>query len=276
MKDFSIKDFLIHILHGGIVVAVAFIALTDCKFMQSVQNFITSLQFDETATGISVFGVSVLLAICYLIGLIIDPIADLIHTHIYVWRIPTFYLLQKGECWRLRQPYYKKIRKLLSDDILDNSRGDEEYPEIKTEVETKSKCRLVCEKIATVVTKIITTIFPCLKKKPKETPAKIWDNEDDAMRVYNYAKFRAFSCGDANQIKRIETYSMLFIFYRNMTWTTFVSMIILFFSKPNFCQCLIILFASVALMTIFYLVSYKYRTYYCREVLNAAYYSEIK
>jgi hypothetical protein len=132
-------------------------------------------------------------------------------------------------------------------------------------------------------------IGKCFNKKENESKSAIvWENKNYAMLLYNYAKYRAFTCGSEAQIKRIESYFALFIFYRNMIWSSFISVAILGISltrKTMKYNCLtfesigmilLFLFLTCFIPWIFYHIGYKYRTYYCREVLNAYYYSKTK
>jgi hypothetical protein len=301
MKDFSIKDFLIHILHGGIIVAIAFLTLKDCKFMQPIVEFVNSLLFES----VSVLGVSILLIVCYLFGLIIDPFGDFMDTVNNFRCVPTYFLLRDGKCKGLRLPYHRKIREMLEADILTNG----ELP--KKWINCRLLCIKLCREWCSVRTEKIRTWWKKRTKKIKKklllllnknerkqylqegqqeqhSRTVLWEDKAHTMLFYNYAKYRAFAYGNQTQIKRIEAYYMLFIFYRNMIWTTLVcTALILRYAICNvfnsdislFCKIgipVFIVILGILIMRFCYNISYKFRTYYCREVLNAVYYSKDK
>ncbi|MDR1730003.1 MAG: hypothetical protein LBR52_05010 [Prevotellaceae bacterium] len=237
MKNFDIRDLLIHILHGGIVLFA--VLVTGCGF-----DIIKDVLF----TNGNALIVTLCIIISYLIGLVIDPIADCIDTHFvnskhWIRRCkmrysPSYDLLKDGECCGLTLAYNVKIRKILNDDVLANQNDRVGTKETITEANEK----------------------------------EIWRNEEDAMLLFNYAKCRVSAYGTPYQLEKIETYFRLFIFYRNMIATGCLSLLILLFAKDlSYWRFPVITAAIPLLAFLLNKISYKYRTYYCRRVLEAVY-----
>ena len=234
MKNFDIKDLLIHILHGGIILAVAYFSFAEC-----IVDFASDLGLVSAKCEMTGFNATVLLMLSYLIGLMIDPIADLVDTLISKMKIggkpfPSFMLLKDGKCFELEFAHHAIVREILCEDVENNDKKIENDKD----------------------------------KKAAKSSEKLWEKNENTMLLFNYAKNRAFKHGSDYQIERIEHYFRLFIFYRNMIWTTFISSIILL-ASCNLGLCGI--FACIMLVFFFYKASYKYRTYYCRMILGAVY-----
>ena len=243
MKNFDIKDLLIHILHGGIILAVAYFSFAEC-FEGIAPKFALLNEQGE----ISGFALTVLLLLSYLLGLMIDPLADCVDTQIYKrgrfkkwlksYPYPSFNLLKNGNCSSLEFANHAIIRNILCEDYAKNNNIVEKIPEL-------------------------------------------WRDDENTMLLFNYAKNRAFKCASLYQIDRIETYFRLFVFYRNMIWTTLACALIVFVSALINIIChkcwitgLIIVLVpvgAIALARLFFAISYKYRTYYCRMILGAVY-----
>jgi len=239
MKDLNIKDFLTHIFHGSIILFVAFISFYD---FNTVKDFVSGQD--------KAFAVTVLTIGSYLIGLLLDPLVDLVDTFLIkqatffnkalkIPFFPSYYLLKNGERCFIRLANNAGIRKLLSGEVEKNDR------ELKTDEKKK------------------------ITRKDKE---EVWENEKNIMLLFIYAKNRALKYGQPAQVEQINAYHRLCIFYRNMIGTTFISAVFLLFSNLPFCCCCcrcMLLLAAFSIMFFFCFVSYKYRTYYCRAVLNA-------
>jgi hypothetical protein len=221
--NFNLRDFLIHIVHGGIIILTIFFAF--CGF-----NFIENELFS------SILGSTLFVVACYLVGLFLDPLADLVDTLLHKWarflRLPfhpSYDFLNKGECRFLRLAHNKIVRNILSEDAKNND--------------------------------------PALKSIPE-----LWEDKTRIMLLFNYAKNRAFKYGTPYQLGRIDVYFNLFIFYRNLMVTTFICTCLLLFSNEIPCKGYsLIPIAGIILMILFYHISYKYRTYYCRMILGAVY-----
>ena len=241
MKNFDIKDLLIHILHGGIILAVAYFSFAECMIKFASGHGL--INANNEITEITGIGVTVAILLSYLIGLIIDPIADMADTFLnwlFVkcgWKymiFPSFHLLLKGTRWGLELAHYAKIREILSGYLEEN------------------------QKLAEI--------------KDDENGKKKWEEAKYTMKLFNYAKNRAFARANEYQLQRIETYFRLFVFYRNMIWTTISCAAILIVSVR--CQTPKLLFTilgAIAAIILFSAACYKYRTYYCRIILGAVY-----
>ena len=104
MKNFDIKDLLIHILHGGIILAVAYFSFAECMIKFASGHGL--IKVNNEITEITGTGVTVAIMLSYLIGLMLDPIADLVDTLISKMKIggksfPSFLLLKDGKCFEL-------------------------------------------------------------------------------------------------------------------------------------------------------------------------------
>jgi hypothetical protein len=241
MSNFSIKDLLIHILHGGVILCVIIIAFDITPAVELFNKKIAPL-----GTSVAAFTATMLFVICYLLGLFLDAIADCADTALFKRKktlpffahYPSYDLLNKGECRHLKLAYHINIRKELSKDAMAN---DNEI------IEKKCKC---CNK-------------------------EIWECEDSIMLLFNYAKSKASRNATSCQIASMDAYFGLFIFFRNMIATTLICIAIFLISllTGNICCCQLaaIILASPPLMLFFYKACYKYRTYYCRTILGATY-----
>jgi prolipoprotein diacylglyceryltransferase len=116
MKNLSIKDILIHIMPGGIILATVYFALhsTLDNYDKITENLPFLFNKEGAVTG---FGGVVILIACYLVGLLLDPFSDWIDTKRKKHCVPSYYLLKNGKCYQLRLPHYRKIRKLLKKDV---------------------------------------------------------------------------------------------------------------------------------------------------------------
>jgi hypothetical protein len=129
--NFNIKDLLIHIIHGGIIACAAVATLNTETFEKIKPIFSKDLS--------SFFNFTLLLIGCYLVGLFLDALSDFIWTYLYnrfdKWgnpktknikkffgrfAIPSFFLLTKGEKWKLRLAHNKMVNKILIDDAIEN------------------------------------------------------------------------------------------------------------------------------------------------------------
>ena len=237
MGNFSIKDLLIHILHGMVILCAIIIAF-------DISPAITAFNKKISESGLSItFDATVMFVVCYLLGLFLDVIADFIDTRLikYARRFPflpyypSYYLLQNGERWHIRLAHYVKIREKLCQAAINN---DETIKNGKYKEE-------------------------------------IWKCNESIMLLYNYAKNRAFANASPYQTERIAFFWGLFIFYRNMMTTTLICIFLFFlsFCIGNISACMMshIILVTIILIPLFFLASYKYRIYYCRIVLGAAY-----
>ena len=245
MTNFSIKDLLIHILHGGVILCAIIIAFDVAPLVEA---------FDQRAPklGTTALNAAIIFIICYLLGLFLDAIADFADTKLFkrtklfpfLSYYPSYYLLKDGECCDLKLAHHIKIRERLCRDAMKNDAALKE-----------KKC--------------------CKEGQEQECKEGVWECEKCIMLLYNYAKNRAFAHGSAYQIARIESFFGMFVFFRNMMTTTLICLIIFAISclKGNICSCTLMgmIFLSIPLMIFFYLASYKYRTYYCRTVLGSTY-----
>ncbi len=255
MKDFKINDLLTHIIHGGIILFIACISF-ECV-LGKLQNFPGFM--GKEGSLFSVFGLTFLLFLSYLIGLILDPIADLVDTlqikcakfFSEIFLCPSYLLLRDGECCYLRLAHNAQIREKLSRLAVENDN-------LISDGERKS-----------------------ITGEEKE---KVWKNKGDAMLLLSYAKdivYANYTTEKPYQVQKMEAYFRLFIFYRNMMWTTIFSAFLLFFSSNIhlfYCNCCryMIIPVAIILVMFFFWVSRKYRTYYCRAVLGAVYSPEDK
>jgi hypothetical protein len=234
MNNFNIKELFIHIFHGGIILCALIITAQNCDW---ARKFIESLTKD-----LSFLEITSALIISYLIGLFIDPLADSVETRLIARGClipPSYYLLKDGKRCNLILAHNAEIRNTLSDDAIKNN-----------------------------------DLIDAEDSKPtKETDKeKIWKNQEDAMLLFNYAKQRAGNYGTTYQLNEIDDHFRLFIFYRNMIWSVSISLFILLFANElPCCRFSIISIGIPVAIIIFYHVSYKYHTYYCRAVLSAAY-----
>ncbi|WP_291529900.1 hypothetical protein [Bacteroides sp. UBA939] len=237
MKDFNLKDLLIHILHGGIILLAVLVArygFDIAKISCAIGNGITPTLF---------------IVASYLIGLFIDPLADCVDTFLidnascfHKWMripfFPSYDFLKKGECWCLKLAHNVRIRHILNDDAVcnDSYRGNKD------------------------------------KTIQGDNKTEVWNNKKDIKLLFNYAKSRAFAYGSEYQLGRINNYFQLFIFYRNMMFTSTISLCTLLRVESLTCCCrLLIIILIPILICLFYMVSYKYRAYYCRMILGAVY-----
>lgn len=203
-------------------------------------NFTISKEY-LTAENISIFVVA-----CYLVGLFIDPIADYIDTSLInnaellgLDIFPSYYLLKDGYCRGITLAHNVKVRYILNKDALENETYDN-------------------QKGGTI--KGIDKV-------------NIWNNTEDVKLLFNYAKNRAFVCAEEYQLDRLKNYFQLFIFYRNMIYTSSVSMaiLVLFGSSMTIGYKFWIALLIPLFIYIFYTASYKYRAYYCRMILGCVY-----
>lgn len=234
MEKFNIKDLLIHILHGGIILLTIVAVHHDCKISDIFSTISKS---------------SIFIAACYLVGLFIDPVADCVdtflinHTKCFNKLIrlpffPSYYFLKFGECCGLKLAHNVKVRYILNNDAIENETFEGQKG---------------------------GTIKGANKKK-------LWNNLEDIKLLFNYAKNRAFVCAKEYQLNRLKNYFQLFIFYRNMMYTSTVSLIALLFATGKTLEYKILIIISIPiLIRLFYIASYKYRAYYCRMILGCVY-----
>ena len=291
MKDFNIKDLLIHVLHGGIILFVIYLSLSDAC-IEKIEG--TLGLFDN------LFGATFLIVLSYLIGLVfVDPLADWLDTKsgkdkykFMIGKHKLFEIKNKCKFWDIIPSYY-----LLRYGKCKNKRIR------KCECQDKSKCECNCKcdedecncdglrfahyaKVRDILCKDVKANDKFIQEKEKREIKKgetdIWKDRKKAMLLFNYAKNRAFAYGTTYQLERVEAYYRLFIFYRNMVVTTLLSLMIGLIITPLlsccWCWCCcccwrwgLILVAGSVLARICCKISYKYRTYYCRMVLGAVY-----
>jgi len=246
MKDFSIKDLLINIMHGAVVLCVVVIAFYKC--------------FDvDVLTNSKWLSLTVITIACYLMGLFIDAIADFAYNFLVEKKIkrrkkekifpfliyPSYFLLKDGECWDIKIANHKIIRKILSQDFLINDGYIKEQER---------------------------------ENVPPEEIEKVWGNVENTMFLINYARNRAFRYATECQLNRIDAFFKLAVFFRNMVLTNIICIALFAVSCSNGnCSCfsnswlVALIFACIILALISYAASYKNRVYYCRIVLGAIY-----
>lgn len=275
MKDFNIKELLIHILHGGIILFVVYFSFKDTQCIEQIASAL------RDNNGVSAFGTTLLVVLSYLIGLFLDPVADLLDTYKFGDIIPSYYLLRDGKCKSrrirsgcIKTKYIKCKNVCYCEDVCNCG------------CKCKNECK--CKGLRLAHYAIIRSILindveendafiqDDKKREVKENKTDLWKDKNKAMLLFNYAKNRAFACASTYQLERIEAYHRLFIFYRNMMLTTFISAIILIvycFRLPDWYRlcCFIPIIAGILFIFLFYKMSYKYRTYYCRMILGAVY-----
>lgn len=254
MDRFSIKDLLLHILHGSIIVC-AFLLLTTKgnEFWERICNY-----------GDKGTIVTFLALLSYLIGLILDPVSDCLETFLlYILHkfgfkcsksrlfqfFPSYYLLKDGEVCNRYLAHYTKVRNILNED---------------------AKKDFDVEKIAKILRKRKYNDIEAVLKAP-EIRKNLWEEPLFTIRLFQYAKNRAFAKGNEYQLSRVESYFRLFIFYRNMVCTSFLCMLFPLLLPSSFCYKWITIPFVLLVMYFFYRVSYTYRIYYCRMILGAVY-----
>jgi hypothetical protein len=117
MKGFSVKDLLIHLLHGGILLLTIVLALCQHQCIEHVTNFIP--WFKASSGTATAFEITLFIAASYLTGLLLDAMADLVDTWIHECKwckfiFPKFPFLQEHDMdngiKRCYCDYFKIIR----------------------------------------------------------------------------------------------------------------------------------------------------------------------
>ena len=236
--------------------------------------------------------IALFMFVSYLVGIFIDTMADCLDSCVF------FKFYKWKGCWLINKLFSGHLALpsfyLLNPDYS-NPRGK---PKNKTE---NSKLTLAHYKI------VRNILNDDAKNNGEEIERDLWEEPQHAVRLFQYAKNRAFAYGSEYQLERIEAYFRLGVFYRNLMVTSFIigmfvgmsSAVIIgmsvspcFFGTltkffpfisdnlywlinkftPNhLCMSLFMSYVCLALVPVFYWASYKFRGYYCRQILGAVY-----
>lgn len=218
MIGFSYKNLILQIVHGS-VISLTLIFLYD-------KNLILEGTFSDKSAAIGLF-----LLASYLLGVVVDFIADILESFALKLIIPPIYYLLTKECWygiALAHKEYilKHLCEIAAEYKLDhdNTKTDEYY----------------------------------LNRFQRTKPDK---------EVLNYilqvAKNKAFRVCKDYQKEQIDSFFILYIFSRNISLSLLFAAVALFFGP-----CIISPFAVLGLVLFTLASSYRYYLYYLRILLG--------
>jgi len=233
--NFTIKDLLLHIFHGGIIlVCILYIIMMHGDYYYDVINFIKEGKNLEIILSGTLF-----LFLSYCLGIMLDPLADWVDRIIfkYIFTYPSYYLLnrKKGK-WGLTLAHYNIVNDILINDVILN--------EFQEDSENASNVNTRKDKL----------------KDPK-----------NALFLFQYAKNRAFADYTDYQVQRVEAYFRLSAFFRTFPLTAFFCLLLLMMFLYSHVNLWILIGVFIIVSVLAELANYRYRIYYCRMVLGIMY-----
>lgn len=250
--QFDTKDLLMHIFHGalvllalgytlssGILLTLGYTLSSGCWNNKHIFFF-----FPEQINMITnLFSLSFLAVLSYIVGIIIDPLADILDKFVFKFvPYPSFRLLNcNTKKYHFSLAHNNIVRNILVNDAIENEKTDNIHNPAPVDVDARKK--VLSEK-------------------------RQW-----ADYLFQYAKNRAFAKGNNSySTGRIEAYFRLSAFFRNFPITIFLAWVILCFSGKITLNCVITgSFIALVISILAFLANYHYRTYYCRMILGMVY-----